>query len=198
MPMPEPVSSINPSIRSVELRTKTDENRIKEEEAVIEIPSRSHQIERLPGLKRTSNTILNGATPTTDVREDCLRIARRAREAFTLATAPNARQDDADAAFAVVGECIAQLWEYAKYRDQPFKDLLAAVEISVRGRTVDSLSASQETALFLAVAELPRWHLDALSVEKSIDQLTDAQFDLLAPVKALGDKKIRISVTVEE
>lgn len=129
----------------------------------------------------------------TDAREECGRLARRARDAFKSACDAEAK-DDADSHCSAVVDLIAQLWNHALIRDRPFKDLLAALEVALRDAAMDQLDARQRDALRLAFADLPVWHLDAGTVGKHIEGLTEAGIDLFAPVRPKAGKKFRIVI----
>jgi hypothetical protein len=139
-----------------------------------------------------------GTGPVMDIRDDCLRVTRRARDAFSAAISSGKDVDAADALLASATDFITLLWDFAKYRDQPFRDLLSAVEVATKRRTMDSFTDSQKNAILGALTDLTRWHLDAETADLHINELTDAGIDFMAPVTHLDHKKIRITITIED
>src|SRR5687768_12678602 len=60
--------------------------------------------------------------PGTDIREECCDKARMARAAFDVAC-KSLEPDQADASYQAAVDGIDELWQYAQYRAQPFRDL---------------------------------------------------------------------------
>ncbi len=131
--------------------------------------------------------------PSADARAECSGLARQAKNSFASACT-SADEDDADGHFSAAVDAMAQLWNYALIRDQPFKDLLAALDVALRDADIKQFDSRQRDALRLAFADLPLWHLDTATVNGHIDRLTEAKIDLLAPLRPKATKKVRIII----
>jgi hypothetical protein len=131
-------------------------------------------------------------SPGADVREQCGLLARQARDAFREAC--NSQEpDQTDACFASVLHSITNLWEFARLRDRPFRDLLAALDAALRHRVMREFGPTQQDALQIAFADLPRWHLDDETVACHLTRFVECDVDLLGPITSPSNKRFRIT-----
>jgi len=160
----------------------------------------SNQRPEHPGL-RLKHRSRSGERPQAisgDLRDDCMNLGRKAVESFQVAIDPKADLDTSEEYLSSTVSLLNSLWNYEHVRDQPFRDLLAAVEVSIRGRSREEFSANQLEVLLDAMAALPTWLLDKAVVDEKIDKIIDAGFDLLAPVKSEKHQKVRIILEFED
>jgi hypothetical protein len=132
-------------------------------------------------------------SPGVEVRELCGEIARRARDAFREAC-DSSDEVQAEAAYTVARTCAKDLWDYARYRAQPFRDLLATLEIAITARNIRDFDANQKEAIRGAFEDLARWHLDDAAVLVHIGNFVEHNIDLAAPIKAHRAKRVRVSI----
>jgi hypothetical protein len=128
-----------------------------------------------------------------ELRDACLALARRARDAFREACSSN-RPDEADASYASARGLLEDLWEYAYLRDRPFRDLLGLLEAALKGRERTDFHEPQREVLLKAFADLPRWLLDEDAVEGHIERFAEQDVDVTAPLRGLRGQRLRITV----
>ena len=119
-----------------------------------------------------------------EVREEVQRLARKARDAFRLAceSAGAGDVEQGDEALAAAKKAIRSLWDYAVFRDRPFRDLLAAIDAAVRHRSIDEFVTAQRDVLGSAFGDLAKWLLGDEEVGKHLDRFAEHNIDILAPV----------------
>jgi hypothetical protein len=135
--------------------------------------------------------------PKEELRDACVSLARRARDAFSEACSSD-DPDEADSSFASAKSLLDQLWDYAYLRDRPFRDLLALLEGALKPVELESLRDAQREAIRQAFDDLPRWMLDDSTVEGHIDRFAEEDIDPTAPVRGTPGKKVRVTIEVIE
>jgi hypothetical protein len=135
----------------------------------------------------------SGAPIEADVaRDECQRLARAARDAFKSAC-ESGDADQADSLYGVTTDSLEELWKFAALRDQPFRDLLAALEAALRDHTISDFSDHQRNVLRHAFADLTRWLLEENAVEAHLAKFADTKIDILGPVRKTA-RKFRIVI----
>ena len=132
------------------------------------------------------------------VRDECMNIARRALNTFQIAMVPDTDDDTSEDSLGAVVSMLSSIWQYASFRDQPFKDLLAAVEVSLREKRRDQFTEEQHSVVFEALKLLPLWAIDKEQADQLVDKLIDAGFSLTAPVMPVRSGRARITIEYME
>lgn len=155
-------------------------------------PSRRHQ--KAPAVGEDS---IQGAEQASELRDACVALARRARDAFKEACSSET-PDEAEASFASAKSVVEELWEYAYLRDRPFRDLLALLDAALKRAELTELSETKRDVLGQAFSALPRWMLDDTTVEGHIDRFAEHDVDIIGPLRATTGKRVRVTFEVIE
>ncbi len=140
---------------------------------------------------------IQGAGQATELRDACVALARRARDAFSDACSTE-NPDEEEASFASAKNLIEDLWEYAYLRDRPFRDLLALLDAALKRAELMEFSETQRDVLSQAFSDLPRWMLDDTTVEGHIDRFAEYDVDITGPLRATTGKRVRVTFEVIE
>jgi hypothetical protein len=146
---------------------------------------------------RNSNRKLRIDPSLSDVRGECTSLAREAKDAFKEACGAGENdQDQADACYATTLRALEGLWNFAHLRDQPFRDLLAALEAALKYRSIRDFNSDQRNVLCIAFGDLPRWHLDDSQVEEHLSRFVEQDVEVTTPLSFQTGKRLKI--TIEE
>jgi hypothetical protein len=130
-----------------------------------------------------------------DAREQCGQLARRARDAFKEACESD-EPDQAESCYAAAVDAIKELWSLAPLRDQPFRDLLAALDAALRHGSITDFNTTQRNVIRSAFTDLPRWLLDEGAVADHLARFVEQDISVLGPIVPRANKRLRI--TIEE
>ncbi len=183
---------------SIDRATEAQEARAPEPRPSLRIyepppPSRRHQKPPPVG----DDDSIQGAERASELRDACVALACRARDAFNDACSTES-PDESEASFASVKSLIEELWEYAYVRDRPFRDLLALLDAALKRAELMEFSETQRDVLSQAFADLPRWMLDDTAVEGHIDRFAEHDVDITGPLRAITGKRVRVTLEVIE
>jgi len=132
-----------------------------------------------------------------DLRSDFFNLSRRARDGFEVACAAK-DEDQAETSYEAMVTTLSELWEYAAYRDRPFRDLLGLIEATLRYRSTKEFIPEQRKVILDAFSDLSRWHLDQSRVDEHLEQFMVHNLDIESPLRAPKGKKVRISIEIIE
>jgi len=152
---------------------------------------------RRPVTCRNGTDLTRATEQASDARDECVSLARRARDAFKdacSATTP----DESEAAFASAKHMLDDLWEYAYLRDRPFRDLLALLDAALKRAELAEFKEVQRNVLRKAFCDLPRWILDEATVEGHIIRFADHDVDITSPLRSSHGKRLRVKIEVIE
>ncbi|HJT76146.1 MAG TPA: hypothetical protein VJ739_03000 [Gemmataceae bacterium] len=138
---------------------------------------------------------VRGVELAQELRDSCVALARRARDAFKDACSAG-MPDEVEASFASAKGLIQELWEFAYLRDRPFRDLLGLLDAALKRAELSELSDCQRDVLRQAFADLPRWMLDEGTVEGHVDRFAEHGVDIIGPLRIATGKKVRVTFEV--
>ena len=162
---------------------------------------RIYQPPSRPRLPRTAprvgEDLARPAEQARELRDVCVELARRAKNAFIDACS-SAGPDEAETSFISAKSLLEELWDYAYLRDRPFRDLLALLDAALKRAELGEFDESQRDVLRQAFADLPRWLLDDAILASHIERFAEHNVDITSPLRAASGKKVRVTIEVIE
>ncbi len=135
------------------------------------------------------------STDDAALRDAAQGVARKARDAFRDACR-TLDPDRGECSFMAMTSSLDELWDYAKYRDVPFRDLLGMLDAATKCSDIKDFGSEQRDALCNALNDLTSWLLDYEAVHDHIRRFAELGIDVTGPIRNAIPRRMRI--TIEE
>lgn len=145
-------------------------------------PQVAREIER-PGARTDSEAI----------RDAMQALARKARDSFRNAC-ETSDEDSAEASYMTMRSSLEELWDFARYRDLAFRDLLAILDAATKHVDINRFNNNQRDALRNAFQDLPIWHIGIEDVDRTIERFAEFDIDITGPIRQQASKKYRVVI----
>jgi hypothetical protein len=132
-------------------------------------------------------------TDSEAIREAMQALARKARDSFRNAC-ETSDEDSAEASYMTMRSSLEELWDFARYRDLAFRDLLAILDAATKYGDINRFNNNQRDALRIAFQDLPIWHIGIEDVDRTIERFAEFDVDITGPIRQQASKKYRVVI----